>query len=143
MRIIAAIYLTIALADFVFWLLYGAHEQLFPTPYFYLTWSLYLLSLLALLGYIVGRPLLNQRVWQVVLMVYVCTRAFELMSRGLVMHGDNLPENLNIIFSYLWLVIPPALAMWYLGFTRAKVVARDAGHSSGAKDFSSEKVVPH
>jgi hypothetical protein len=116
MRIITSIYLAIMLENFFFWLNNGSHPELFPTAYSYLTWSLYGLSLLALLAYILGKRLLPARAWQLVLFVYLATRLYELMTSDLVLSGDNLNADLNTLSSYLWLVIPPGLAMWYLGF---------------------------
>jgi hypothetical protein len=116
MKLVAAIYLAIALANFGFWLNSGPEQELFPTALSYLTWSLYFLSLLALLAFILGKLLLPQRLWQVIFAVYLSTRLYELLTRGLVLAGGDIGTDLNIISSYLWLVIPAGLAMWYMGF---------------------------
>jgi len=133
-RTIAAIYLAIALVNFGFWLTDGAEKDVFPTVYAYLTWGLYLLSLLALLAFILHKLLLPQRVWQVVFMVYVSTRIYELATRGLAMTQDSLGTDLNILSSYLWLVLPAGLAMWYLGF--AFPVRSHAVSDQGRYDLS-------
>lgn len=116
MRIIAAIYLTIMLVNLGIWLSNGTGGDPFPTPYSYLMWSLYALSVLALFAFVFGVRILPRRAWQVVFVVYLAYRLVELMTSGLVLGGESPIANLNTISSYLWLVLPPALVMWYLGF---------------------------
>ena len=116
MKLVATIYLAIALANLGFWLDSGPQQELFPTAFSYLTWSLYFFSLLSLLAFSLGKQLLPQRVWQVMFAVYLSTRLYELLTRGLVLTGGSIGTDLNIISSYLWLVVPAGIAMWYLGF---------------------------
>ncbi len=116
MRIIAIIYLAIALGNFGLWLSNGPDQDMFPTAFSYLTWALYFFSLLALLAFSLGKRLLTQAQWRAIFVVYLSTRTYELLTRGLVLTGGSLGTDLNIIGSYLWLVIPAGFAMWYLGF---------------------------
>lgn len=136
MRIIASIYFAIVLADFGFWLANGLQGDIFSMPYYYLTWSLHFFSLLSLLGYVVNKLFLPQRIWQILLVVYVTTRSYELVAGGLVLGGESLGADLNIVFSYLWLVFPAGLAMWYLGFTSSSFRSQDI-------DLQTHLVPPH
>ena len=121
MRIIASIYLAIALADFGFWLANGLRDDIFTTPYYYLTLCLYFFSLLSLFGFIMGKLFLSQRIWRGAFVLYLTTRTYELITRGLPLGGETFGTDLDIIFSYLWLVLPAGLAMWYLGFVRSNL----------------------
>jgi hypothetical protein len=116
MRIIAAIYLTIMLVNFGIWLSNGAGGDIFQTPVSFVIWGLYFFSVLALLAFVLGKRILPRRAWQGVFIVYVAYRLLELATAGVVLNGDNPVISLNTISSYLWLVVPSALAMWYLGF---------------------------
>lgn len=116
MRIIAAIYLTIMLVNFGIWLSSGSVGDPFPTPYSFVIWGLYLFSVLALLAFVLGKRFLPRRVWQGIFVVYVAYRLLELATAGVDLNGDNPVVSLNTVSSYLWLVVPSALAMWYLGF---------------------------
>jgi len=116
MRLVATIYLAIALANFGFWFNNGPEQEILPTAYSYLTWCLYFFSLLSLLAYSLGKLLLPQRLWQKIFAVYLFTRLYELLTRGLTLPGGSIGTDLNIISSYLWLVVPAGLAMWYLSF---------------------------
>lgn len=116
MRFLAGIYLAIALANFGFWLNNGLEVELFPNPSAYLTWTLYLLIMLSLFAFTIRKQILPQRVWQIVFVVFCTTRMYELATRGLTLSGVDMASDLNIITSYLWLVLPPGMAMWYMGF---------------------------
>lgn len=116
MRILAAIYLGIVLVNFFLWLGNGVHEGSALTPHTLLIWVLYAFSVLALLAFVLGRRLLPRWLWQGVFFTYVATRALELVLAGQVLTGETFVANLNIVASYLWLVVPAGLAMWYLGF---------------------------
>lgn len=129
MRLLAAIYLAIALTNFGFWFSNGSEHEVFTTFYAFLSWGLYFFSLLSLLAYILGKLLLPQRLWQVIFAIYLFTRLYELFTRGLVLTEGSLGTNLNIISSYLWLVVPPGLAMWHMAyrFVPSKVLRPGAG----------------
>jgi hypothetical protein len=116
MKIITAIYLIIAIINLGFWLNNGLEHEILLTAYSCLTWSLYFFSLLSLLAFSIGKRILPGVLWRVIFTVYLLTRLYELVTRGLVPTGGNPGANLNIISSYLWLVFPAGLAMWYLGF---------------------------
>ena len=131
MRMLAAVYLLIALANLGLWLGNGSNQGMFPTTFSYLTWGLYALSLVALLGYSVGKAILPQLLWQGILVLYVMVRIYELLTRGLVFSGGDLVTDINIISTYLWLVVPPALAMWYLGFRLNVEQSAPTRHSTG------------
>jgi len=118
-RIVAAIYLTIVLVDFGLWFARGSGGDPFPTPYSYVMWGLYGLSILALLAYVLRVSILPRRVWQAVLILFLACRLGELAITGLPLNGGDVVADLNTITSYLWLVMPPALAIWYLGFMHA------------------------
>jgi hypothetical protein len=118
MRIIAAIYLTIMLVNFGIWLVSGSGGFVVASPHSYLIWILYCFSVVALLAYILHRRFLPRRVWQAVFVVYVATRLFELAVADRILAGEDFTANLNVIASYLWLVVPAGLAMGYLGFAR-------------------------
>lgn len=116
MRIVAAIYLTIMLVNFCLWLASGSGEAPFPTPYSYVMWSLYVLSLLALLAYVFRVRILPKRVWQAVFAVYLAYRLVELMTTGLAIESGSPVISMNMVTNYLWFVVPPGLAMWYVAF---------------------------
>lgn len=116
MRMIAAIYLTIMLVNFGIWLTSDSGVDLFPTPYSFVIWGLYVFSVLALFAFILRIRILPRRAWQAIFVVYVAYRLVELMTAGVAFNGDNPVVSLNTVSSYLWLVVPSALAMWYLGF---------------------------
>ncbi len=116
MRIIAAIYLTIMLVNFGLWLASGTGADPFPTPYSYVMWSLYGFSVLALLAFVLGVRMLPKRVWQAVFVVYLAYRLVELMTTGLAVDGASPVISMNMVTNYLWFVVPPGLAMWYMGF---------------------------
>ena len=119
MRIIAAIYLTIVLVNFGFWFTSRSEQDFFPTPYAYMVWALYFFSILALLAYVVGKRFLPRKVWVGVFAIYITVRLLELINTGIALEGDSLLADLNAIANYLWLVLPAALAMAYLGFSNA------------------------
>ncbi len=131
MRILAAIYLAIALVNFGFWLSTGSDQEQFPTAFSYLTWGLYFFSLLALLAFSVSKLLLTKLQWQVLFVTYVSVRVYELFTRGLVLTGGSIGTDLNIISAYLWLVIPAGLAMWHLGFRFNSTQPRLSKQGSG------------
>ena len=135
MRLIAATYLAITLANFGFWLSKGVEYEVFATLYSSFSWTLYFFSLLSLLAYSLGKLLLPQRLWQVIFAVYLFTRLYELFTRGLIPMGGSTVTNLNIVSSYLWLVVPAGLAMWYLGFRFVPSAARQAGVRRALPDF--------
>ncbi|MFT4520508.1 MAG: hypothetical protein ACI9JM_002914 [Halioglobus sp.] len=116
MKIAALIYLTIALVNFWIWFNNGVEMEVFLTPAFFLTWGLYVFGLLSFLAFAVRMLIVPRRVWQLVFVVYCSTRLYELMTRGLTLSGGDLATDLNIIASYLWLVIPAGLTTWYMGF---------------------------
>lgn len=126
MRIIAAIYLTIMLVNFGIWLASGHAGDPFPTPYSFVMWSLYFFSVLALLAFVLRVRMLPRTVWRSVFAVYLAYRVVELLTAGLVLNGDNPVLSLNTVSNYLWLVVPPGLAMWYLGFMPLASRARQA-----------------
>lgn len=119
MRIIAAIYVTIMLVNLGIWLASGVSVDPFPTPHSYVMWSLYVFSVLALLAYALGLRVLPRGVWQTVFLVYLVYRLVELMTAWVALGGASPALSLNAVSSYLWLVVPPALAMGYLGFMPA------------------------
>jgi hypothetical protein len=116
MRIIAAIYLTIMLVNFGLWLASGTATDPFSTPYSYVMWSLYGLSVLALLAYVLSVRILPKRLWQAVFVVYLAYRLVELMTTGMAIDSASPVINMNMVTNYLWFVVPPGLAMWYVGF---------------------------
>jgi hypothetical protein len=117
MRIVALIYFLIALANFWLWLTNGVSQETTLTPHLALTWILYVLCMLSLLAFIAGTRILPRGIWRTVFAVYLSTRVYELLTTGLTITGVDLQTDLNIISSYLWLVVPAGLAMWYLGFS--------------------------
>ena len=129
MRVVAGIYLAIVLVNFLMWFVHRGEQAVFPTSYSYLVWALFCFSVLALLAYVLGRRLLPRRVWQVVLVVYVATRMAEWFLAGQVLTGESLTANLNILATYLWMVVPAGLAMAYLGFAPRG----DCGHVAPAR----------
>ena len=119
MRIIAAIYLTIVLVNFGFWFANRPEQDLVASPYAFVLWALYFFSILALLAYVAGRRFLLRKVWVGVLVAYIAIRSLELINTGMVLEGDSLLADLNTVANYLWLVLPAALAMAYLGFSKS------------------------
>lgn len=131
MRIIAAIYLTIVLVNFGIWLANGSHDNPFPSSYSYVLWSLFCFSIVALLAYVIDKRILPRRAWQAVFVVYLACRSWELATTGLVLNRDDPVTDLNAIASYLWLVLPAALAMWYLGFMHSPSRHRHGVNATG------------
>lgn len=123
MRILAAIYLTIMLVNFGIWFVGDPVDNPFPTPYSYLMWVLFGLSVLALLAFVIDKRILPRKVWQAVFVLYLGCRSMELLTTGLPLVDDDLVANLNAVSSYLWLVLPAALAMGYLAFSPCAVRA--------------------
>jgi hypothetical protein len=140
MRIIAAIYLTIMLVNFGLWLASDSGANPFTTPYSYVMWSLYALSVLALLAFVCRVRILPRRIWQAVFAVYLAYRLVELMTTGLAIEGGSPVISMNLVTNYLWYVVPPGLAMWYMGFmpfeSRSRFGYRSGlpriGHQPGA-----------
>jgi hypothetical protein len=130
MRIIATIYLAIALVNLGLWANTAHEHALVLTAHSLLIWSLYFFSLLSLLAYCLGKLLLPQRIWQVIFVVYLATRLYELHTRGLIAPGAGIDTNLNLISSYLWLAVPPGLAMCYLGFRSVRSTSRQGARAS-------------
>jgi hypothetical protein len=131
MKLLATIYLAIALTNFGFWLNTVLEWEIYLTAHYFFTWSLYFFSLLSLLAYSLGKLLLPRRIWQVIFAVYLAARVYELHARGLIAPGAGVDTNLNLISSYLWLAVPPGLAMWYLGFRSVCSKSRQAVPRSG------------
>lgn len=140
MRIVAAIYLTIMLVNFAAWLASGSSGDPFPTIASYVMWSLYFLSVLALLAFVFGVRLLPRRTWQAVFVVYLAYRAVELITAGLAVNGHIPAITLNAVASYLWLVVPPGLAMWYLGFVMASTANPTHAHAPGLAPVSQARM---
>jgi hypothetical protein len=116
MRFLALLYLAIALISFSLWLDSGLDVELLPNPAAYLNWALFVFSLMSLSAFVMRWRILPQRVWQLVFVVYCAMRMYELTTRGLSLSGADMATNLNIITSYLWILLPPGMAMWYMGF---------------------------
>lgn len=142
MRIIAAIYLTIMLVNFGIWLSSGSAGDTLQTPYSFVIWGLYFLSVSALLAFVLGMRILPRRVWQGIFVVYVAYRLVELATAGMVLNGDNPVVSLNTVSNYLWLVVPSALAMWYLGFMPAASRSRQRHERSLESLASHTRVNP-
>jgi hypothetical protein len=115
MRIIAAIYLTIMLVNLGLWLASGTVSDPFPNISSYVMWSLYGFSVLALLAFVLERRILPKRAWQAVFVTYLGYRLVELMTTGLAIDGASPVISMNMVTNYLWFVVPPGLAMWYMG----------------------------
>lgn len=114
----AAVYLAIIVADLYVWLEKIDGVSIAFSPHLILVWVLYLFTVLALVAFVVGMGFLPRKVWAAILVVYIFTRIFELLTRGLSLSGE-LETDLYIIVTYLFMVIPPAVTMFYLAFMSA------------------------
>jgi hypothetical protein len=130
MRIIAAIYLTIMLVNLGLWLASGNASNPFPTMSSYVMWSLYGFSVLALCAFVIERRILPKRAWQAAFVTYLAYRLVELMNTGMAIDAASPVISMNMVTNYLWFVVPPGLAMWYMGFMPLLSHPRPGYHSS-------------
>lgn len=115
MRIIAALYLGIVLVNLMLWLRSLGGSSLDMSASSLMLWLIYMATIISLLAYICQKALLPKMVWRLFFLLFVVTRITELATQGFPMSGD-LEADLNRVGLYLFMVIPPALAMFYLGF---------------------------
>lgn len=115
MRFIAAIYLGIILINLLLWARSTESDSLDFTASVFLLWVLYAATILSLLAYITRRMILPTTLWRLLFALYVGTRFSELWTRGMPLSG-NLEADLNRIGLYLFMAVPPAVTLFYLGF---------------------------
>jgi len=83
---------------------------------FWLSWLLNLLGVLAVLGFSLNKIFLNSIFWKVTLGGYASLRIYELLKNGLFVEAASPQQNILIGLNYIFLVIPPLMAIWYLAF---------------------------
>lgn len=113
---IAIVYLMIQSVYFSY-KIYGAlGNQLWQELMFWVGWSINILGLFAVAGFAFNRQVFQPLYWELILIVYVGLRVYELVPNGLFIYEWSLMQNTLIGAQYLWLVLPSILAMLYLAF---------------------------
>lgn len=113
---LATFYLIIEVLHTGFRLFRAIEMNAFQETSFWVAWPIHLLSLVAVLGFLLKRQFFNSAYWKIILICFISLRIYELVPHGLY------PEEVTGIFifvisvQYLWLVVPPAMATWYLSF---------------------------
>ena len=132
MRLIAAIYLALALSNHNLWIADGLGTAPLPTLQPSLAWALYILALISIFAFVIRRQFFPAWVWQVGFVTYVSLRFYELLARGLALSGEDLVTNVDVVVAYLFLVLPAGLVMFYLGHI-VPLRERKAGMSREAR----------
>jgi len=113
---LAIIYVVIALINFSTIIYDGVISEAWKNIIFWLSWSLNLLGVLAILGFSLSRTFLNPMYWKVTLVCYISLRMYELLKNGLFVETAPLQQNIMIGLNYTLLVIPSLMAIWYLAY---------------------------
>ena len=120
MKKLAIIYLIMETLSNLFLIGKGITGEASGLLIFWLRWPVNLLGLLAIVGYVLNRRILNTYLWRIILIVFIGFRAYELIPGGLIPSNAHIEVYVLVALRYIWLVVPPTLAIWYMGFKHDK-----------------------